>query len=136
MPGAEMPGAVVAVIDARRREVFAAGWRLSRDHSGDGLSGAQQFLQPRALAPDDLGRQLAGLGCTVLAVGDGAVEFKPVLERSGASVPDDDSELHRVSAIHHCRLAAGLVAGAPDEIHPEYLRLPDAEIALRATGSK
>ena len=135
-PGADLPRAVVAVIDARRREVFAAGWRLEGDRPVDGLSGAQQFLEPRAMAPDELGRQLAALGSSTLAVGDGAVEFRAVLERSGASVPDDDSELHRVSAIHHCRLAVSLPAGAPDEIRPEYLRLPDAEIALRATGSK
>ena len=137
-------GAVVAVIDARRREVFAAGWRIAPvvdpvrgpDGPREMLSGRQQFLEPRAMSPDALAARLRVLGCSVLAIGDGAVEFRPVLEGSGASVPDDDSELHRVSAVNHCRLAAGLPAGAPDEIRPEYLRLPDAEIALRATGSK
>ena len=97
---------------------------------------SQKGLDPRALAPIALAERLQTLGSSVLALGDGAVEFRAVLERSGASIPDDDSELHRVSAINHCRLAAGLRAGAPDEIRPEYLRLPDAEIALRATGSQ
>jgi tRNA threonylcarbamoyladenosine biosynthesis protein TsaB len=133
--GRERQSAVVAVIDARRREVFAAGWRLGSDPSA-ALALDHRFLDPRALAPADLAERLQTLGSSVLALGDGAVEFRAVLERSGASVPDDDSELHRVSAINHCRLAAGLRAGAPDEIRPEYLRVPDAEIALRATGSQ
>jgi hypothetical protein len=47
-------------------------------------------------------------------------------------VPDDSSELHRVTATNHCRLAGRLPAGSPDEIRPEYLRLADAEIARRA----
>jgi tRNA threonylcarbamoyladenosine biosynthesis protein TsaB len=126
---------VVAVIDARRREVFAAGWRLGAREPGEASSPGERFLEPRALAPADLARRLEALRSTVLAVGDGAVEFRAVLESSGASIPDDESELHRVSAINHCRLAASLRAGAPDEVRPEYLRLPDAEIALRATGS-
>ena len=75
------------------------------------------------------------LPSSVLAVGDGAVEFRGVLEHSGASVPDGDSSLHRVSAINHCRLAASAAAGRPDEIRPEYLRLPDAEQTRRAAAS-
>ena len=136
LPGrvSERPSAVAAVIDARRREVFAAGWRLSSD-TCDALAAERRFLEPRALGPADLAQRLRAIGSRVLALGDGAVEFRVVLERSGASIPDDDSELHRVSAINHCRLATGLRAGAPDEIRPEYLRVPDAEIAVRATRS-
>jgi tRNA threonylcarbamoyladenosine biosynthesis protein TsaB len=133
--GSERPGAVVAVIDARRREVFAAGWQLGSELN-ETPALEQRFLDPRALAPAALAERLQTLGSSVLALGDGAVQFRAVLERSGASIPDDDSELHRVSAINHCRLAAGLRAGAPDEIRPEYLRLPDAEISLRATGTR
>jgi tRNA threonylcarbamoyladenosine biosynthesis protein TsaB len=129
-------GAVVAVIDARRREVFAAGWRLGepRPRLADALT--HRFLEPAALSPSDLAERLANLGGSVMAIGDGAVEFRPVLEGSGASVPVDESDLHRVSAINHCRLAAIQAAVGPDEIRPDYLRLPDAEIALRAPGSK
>jgi tRNA threonylcarbamoyladenosine biosynthesis protein TsaB len=76
------------------------------------------------------------LGPGALAIGEGAVEFRVALERSGALVPDDESELHSVSAINHCRLAGGLRAGAPDEVRPEYLRLPDAEIARRAAATR
>lgn len=128
--------AVVAVIDARRREVFAAGWRLRRERAGVGLAAAARLVGPAAMSPADLAARLSELDPGVLAVGDGAVEFRAVLEGSGAAIPEDESELHRVSAINHCRLAAGLAGAAPDEIRPDYLRLPDAEIALRASGSK
>ena len=41
-------------------------------------------------------------------------------------------QLHRVSAIAHCRLALGMRGEPPDQVHPDYLRLPDAEINRRA----
>lgn len=126
------PATVLAVLDARRGEVFAAGWRGGR---AGGTSSREQLLAPRAIAPDDLAALIPDLGPTALAIGEGAVEFREALERSGALVPEDESELHSVSAINHCRLAGGLRAGAPDEVRPEYLRLPDAEIARRAAAS-
>jgi tRNA threonylcarbamoyladenosine biosynthesis protein TsaB len=123
-------GAVLAAIDARRGEVFAAAWRAGRSGLGDRL------LEPQALAPDRLAVQLAGLGLTVLALGDGAVEFRMTLERAGAVVPIDGSDLHRVTAVNHCRLAGLMPDSGPGELRPEYLRLPDAEIARRAIGSQ
>jgi tRNA A37 threonylcarbamoyladenosine modification protein TsaB len=118
--------AVAAVIDARRREVFAAVWRVD-----DVEPGRDALLTARAMAPDALAEQISAWGIPLLALGNGAVEFRSVLERSGARIPEDESPLHRVSAINHCRLARALPAGAPDEVHPEYLRVPDAEIARR-----
>ena len=117
--------AVVAVIDARRGEVFSAAWSLDR----------RLLMAPSTLAPDTLGERLPGLGACVLAVGDGAVEFRGVLERSGALVAEGHSGLHRVNAINHCRLAAGRPPNPPDHVRPEYLRLPDAEIARRAADT-
>jgi len=107
---------VLAVIDARRGEAFVAA-------AGMG---------PCVLTPAALG-EVAGkqAGNGVVAVGDGAVKFRDVLEAAGARVPDDGSPLHRVSAREHCRLAV-LQAPAPNgRIEPEYLRRPDAEIARR-----
>jgi tRNA threonylcarbamoyladenosine biosynthesis protein TsaB len=127
--------AVLGVLDARRREVFAAGWRRGGNEGGSGRGLEHRLLSPRALPPGDLAALIADLGCSALAIGDGAVEFRSVLERSGALIPADDSELHRVTAMNHCRLAESRHGSAPDEIHPEYLRLPDAEIARRAAGS-
>ena len=126
--------AVVAVLDARRREVFAAGWDATAARGPRSTA----RLDPRALAPAALADALARDGAAWLAVGDGAVEFREVLEAAGDGqilVPDDGSELHRVSASAHCRLATGLPPQTPDDIHPEYLRLPDAELARRAAPS-
>jgi tRNA threonylcarbamoyladenosine biosynthesis protein TsaB len=119
--------AVVAVLDARRKEVFAAGWNASSLH--DQIPG---LLGARAIAPDGLAETIERLGLRTLEIGDGAVEFRAILERSGASIPDEDSNLHRVTAANHCQLAGELCPSAPDEVRPHYLRLPDAEIARRA----
>jgi tRNA threonylcarbamoyladenosine biosynthesis protein TsaB len=125
--GAPRAETVLAVIDARRGEVFVAAWR-----PGDVSDLDAELLRPRVLAPDALSALVAELPLPILAVGDGALAFRTVLERSGASVPEDDSELHRVSAINHCKLARRLRAEAPEQVAPRYMRLPDAEIARRA----
>jgi len=122
--------AQLAVIDARRGEVFAACWRGGRS----AIEPPEMLLAPAALAPDALARRSPELGSRILAVGEGAVEFRQILECSGMWIPEDGSGLHKVSAINHCRLASSLRAGAPDEVRPEYLRLPDAEITLRDAG--
>ena len=124
------PRSVLAVIDARRGEAFVAAWRVVGDELRD------QLLPARALAPSALEATARELGPNVLALGEGAVEFRLALENSGVLVPDDGSELHRVSAINHCRLAGRLPAAGGAEIQPEYLRLPDAEIARRAADSQ
>jgi tRNA threonylcarbamoyladenosine biosynthesis protein TsaB len=127
-PGGTTAGldVVLAVLDARRGEVFAASWRM------DEVEGFETaLLLPRAFAPEMLAELVTPLGPTTLAIGDGALAFRQVLERSGAFIPDDDSQLHRVTATNHCRLADGLQASVPDEVRPDYLRAPDAEMARR-----
>ncbi|MGN6188906.1 MAG: tRNA (adenosine(37)-N6)-threonylcarbamoyltransferase complex dimerization subunit type 1 TsaB [Conexibacter sp.] len=114
------PPAVLAVLDARRGEAFAAAW-----------AGEEELLAPAALAPDALVTAAAALPAGTLAVGDGAVQFRAVLEAAGVGVPTDDSAAHRVDAAVHARLAAGMEPTAPDAVLPAYLRLPDAELALR-----
>ncbi len=120
------PGSVLAVIDARRREVFAAGWSPEQLGGADGT-----LLRARVTAPATLAELAGGLPLPILAIGDGALAFREVLERSGALVPEDDSELHRVTATNHCELARNLPAEAPEQVLPSYMRLPDAEIARR-----
>jgi tRNA threonylcarbamoyladenosine biosynthesis protein TsaB len=122
---------VLAVVDARRGEAFVAAW--ARDSLG--TLGSPCFA-PAALGPDALAAELGRASLTPLALGEGAVEFRAVLERSGAFVPDDDSELHRVTAVNHCRIARDLEPMEPDRVQPEYLRLPDAELARRGQGTQ
>jgi tRNA A37 threonylcarbamoyladenosine modification protein TsaB len=123
--------AVLAVLDARRREVFMAAWRRS-----DLEPLRPAVIEPVALGPDALAGELCKLQMSALALGEGALAFREVLERSGAFVPDDGSELHRVSAVNHCRIARDLEPSDPERVQPEYLRLPDAELARRAAGTQ
>jgi tRNA threonylcarbamoyladenosine biosynthesis protein TsaB len=115
-PDAPEHGGVLAVIDARRGEVFAAGWR-------DG----EELLSPVALAPRTLAERLRASGETWLAVGDGALRFRSDLEDAGCLVATDRSPRHGVSAAMICRLALEAPqASARDLVLPEYLRPPDA----------
>jgi tRNA threonylcarbamoyladenosine biosynthesis protein TsaB len=122
---------VLAVLDARRGEAFVAAW------SRNGLDArAAALLEPSALGPEGLADALRRRLHRPLAIGEGAVEFREVLEPSGALVPDDGSGLHRVTAVNHCRIARDLEPVDPDRVEPEYLRLPDAELARRSAGKQ
>lgn len=122
---------VTPVLDARRGEVFAAAWSVRALQ-------AAPLLAPRAMRPDALAELLRGQStgsATTLAIGDGALAFRSALERSGALVPGEDSKLHLVSAAQHCRLAESLPPRHPDDIHPSYLRAPDAQPARQPLAS-
>jgi tRNA threonylcarbamoyladenosine biosynthesis protein TsaB len=109
-------GTVAAVLDARRGEVFAGVWESGRE-----------LMAPAALAPAELARRLAALGAPVQAVGDGAVRFRPELERAGVDVPADGSSVHRISAAPLCRLGAVGEPAERDRLLPDYRREPDAK---------
>jgi tRNA threonylcarbamoyladenosine biosynthesis protein TsaB len=124
----EDPARILAVLDARRGEVFAAAWQRGQVGRGEAA-----LVSPRAVDPGELAQTLARQGGSWRAVGDGAVRFRDVLQAGGdVEIPPDDSELHRVSAAQIVRLARGRTPAAVDEIEPEYLRLPDAELNRRA----
>jgi tRNA threonylcarbamoyladenosine biosynthesis protein TsaB len=114
--GPDPSACILAVLDARRGEAFAAAWL-----------GRERLLAPAALSPEALAAAAARLPSRPLAVGDGAVRFRDLLEAIGADIPPDDAAVHRVTARAHCRLATGMPVGGPDQILPEYLRLPDAQ---------
>lgn len=125
--------ATLAVIDARRGEAFAAAWAAG----GAADPAEEPLLAPAALTPEALAAAVSRLPPGTLAVGDGALRFRDELEAAGAVVPADGSAAHRVEAAVHCRLAAAGEPAARDTVLPAYLRLPDAELALRrrrATG--
>jgi tRNA threonylcarbamoyladenosine biosynthesis protein TsaB len=129
-PRAEAAGAalVAGVIDARRGELFAAAWAPA-EVADPGRRGS---IAARPHRPQELADALRAVGAAVMAVGDGAVRFRELLESRGAVVPPDTSELHRVSAIGHCRLGTAIEPGAARDVAPAYLRLPDAELSRRA----
>ena len=93
-------GAVVAVLDARRGEVFAAV--LARRPRP---SARRRLLDPVALAPETLASAAARVGARRLAIGDGAVAFRAVLERSGAI--DPRRPLEAALGSRHLPLPAG-----------------------------
>jgi tRNA threonylcarbamoyladenosine biosynthesis protein TsaB len=100
------PGAV-PVIDGRRGEVFTLA------------DGTPTCLRPQQLA----------VGRGRMHVGDGAVRYRNVLEDAGAVVPPDDDPVHVPWARHHAALARDF--GPAELAEPIYLRVPDAERALR-----
>jgi tRNA threonylcarbamoyladenosine biosynthesis protein TsaB len=113
------PAPALALIDARRGELFAAAYRAQRE-----------LIAPRVIRPGELGGLIAELDEPALrAVGDGALIARVELAGAGLEPPEDSSELHRVSAAAICRIAA---RGPLSELAPLYLRRPDAELALGA----
>jgi tRNA threonylcarbamoyladenosine biosynthesis protein TsaB len=135
---AQGPGqAVLAVIDARRGEVFAGAY----EEGGEG--GPRELASPRALAPESLGSAVAeaaqGGAAPIggwLAAGDGAVRFRSHLESLGINVPPDTSPLHAISAASICALAVLATPASDQPILPDYRRRPDAEIALESAAAE
>ncbi|GAC1316170.1 MAG: tRNA (adenosine(37)-N6)-threonylcarbamoyltransferase complex dimerization subunit type 1 TsaB [Thermoleophilaceae bacterium] len=106
----------LAVIDARRGEVFAA---LYRD--GD-LRLGPLVVPGEALAP-----ALGSEGRQALAAGNGSLRFREALETAGVRVAPGDSPMHLVRALNVCRLASAAPAVPPEAVLPNYLRSPDAQ---------
>lgn len=103
---------VLAVIDARRRQVFVQRFRSS------GALG--EIL---CAAPGDL--DVEG---SPLVVGDGALRYREVLASRGLGrIPDDVSPLHQVTA-SGLVLSADLTPVPAGEVVPLYVREPDAEV--------
>ncbi|MFI5047726.1 MAG: tRNA (adenosine(37)-N6)-threonylcarbamoyltransferase complex dimerization subunit type 1 TsaB [Acidimicrobiia bacterium] len=116
---------VVAVLDARRREVFA-----SRYVPVPG--GVQRVSDYQVLPPAELAAELAAGGDELLLAGDGVARYRDefsVLERAEVAGPAFDAP----SAVALVELAAGKVIReefvSSDEVLPLYLRQSDAEIA-------
>jgi len=106
----------LAVIDARRDQVFAAIMR-----PGDAAAGP-----PTVARPDSFAGAFDGLAVP-LAAGDGAVRFRGELEAVGIEVLPDEHPAHRLSARHVYAASEAIEAGAPEDVKPLYLRRPDAE---------
>jgi tRNA threonylcarbamoyladenosine biosynthesis protein TsaB len=107
----------VAVLDARRGEVFAALYS----------PGGARLWEPFVAAPRALAERLAGLPSAPLAAGSGAVRFRDELAGRDVEVPDDDDPIHRVAARHVCALAGAEADGVGAALEPIYLRPPDAQ---------
>jgi tRNA threonylcarbamoyladenosine biosynthesis protein TsaB len=109
-PARSYSGDVLAVLDARRGQVFA------RRYSEDGPTTGIYCLTPEELSVEG----------GPLVVGDGAVRYRGALSGLGR-IPPEDSPLHRVTAVGHV-ISADLSPVSPDELVPIYIREPDAEV--------
>ena len=109
-PALPCSGDVLAVLDARRGQVFAR--RFSEAGSTTGV----YCVRPEELTVE--GRPLV--------VGDGSVRYREALSGLGR-IPPDSSPLHRVSAVGHV-ISADLIPVSPEELVPIYVREPDAEV--------
>jgi tRNA threonylcarbamoyladenosine biosynthesis protein TsaB len=114
--GTEKRGGSLAVLDARRGEVFAALYS----------PGGERLWEPFVAPPAELAERVAGLPVPPLGAGSGAVRFRDELASRGLEVPGDADPVHRVAARHVCALAAA-ANGGDDSLDPIYLRAPDAE---------
>ena len=110
-------GLVLALIDARRGEVFAAL------HEANGTEVSAPFVA----RPEAVAERIGAQEVAPLAVGDGAVHYREVLEAAGAKVAPDDSQAHVVRGLAICRLGASVAPVAVEAVLPDYLRLPDAK---------
>ncbi|MGB1505113.1 MAG: tRNA (adenosine(37)-N6)-threonylcarbamoyltransferase complex dimerization subunit type 1 TsaB [Acidimicrobiales bacterium] len=114
---------IVAVVDARRAEVFHASYRPVP-------GGVQRISEPAVARPGDLVAAIEADGEPVLVVGDGAAAHGDVFGGAHGVEMADDSFAHpsagSLVALAHARaLREEFVR--PDEIEPLYLRRPDAE---------
>ena len=127
-------GLVLACVDARRAEVFAA----VREVGGMGEVVAEP-IPPALFAPVDLALALDGLGgAPVLAVGDGAERYRTVLELVrgvGATAPavafPPPASLLGIAL---GRIEAGESPVAPGRVVPVYMREADATSNFARAG--
>ena len=120
---------VLAVIDARRGEVFAAAYgRRRRACRASSVppprwrpSGWRSWWRSAA----------AGRSGSWLLVGDGAERYRELLSGAGLDSPPEGSPLHLISASGDLRPRCGRRrARRGGGALPDYVRRPDAELAL------
>jgi tRNA threonylcarbamoyl adenosine modification protein YeaZ len=119
LQGGEAPrnSGSLAVLDARRGEVFAALYSAA----------GERLWEPLVAAPATLAERVAELPEPPLAAGSGAVRFRDELASRGVDVAEDGDPLHRVAARHVCALAEAAPERGEERLEPIYLRAPDAE---------
>ncbi len=113
------PGPVLAVLDARRGQVFLRAY----------APGAEPLGPPEAADPAVLPERVRSLGRGTLAVGDGARRHAPALSEAGATVAGPRLA-HPDPAVLAALAAAGEVTPGPagQPATPLYLRPPDVRI--------
>lgn len=107
----------LAVLDARRGEVFAALYSTA----------GERLWEPLVAAPAELAERAAEQPSPPLAGGSGAIRFRDELASRGVDVLEDGDPVHRIAARHVCALAEAAPDRGDERLEPIYLRAPDAE---------
>ena len=114
-----------AVIDARRGEVYHAFYRQVP-------GGVQRLDGPALGSVDDLVADLVAMGEEALLVGDGSLRHREQISAATRRVDFAEQWLAYPSAAPLVQLAHARALREdwvqPAEVHPQYLRKPDAEI--------
>jgi tRNA threonylcarbamoyladenosine biosynthesis protein TsaB len=115
---------ILAMVDARRGEVFYAVYRQVP-------GGVQRLTEPRVAPPDVVASEVVASGKDFLAVGDGALRYRETLhELTGVEVAE--TGLAYPSATSLVQLAHARAVREefvnPWELQPVYLRKADAAI--------
>ena len=114
---------IVAVMDARRNEVFSAFYRPTP-------GGLQRLAGPQVGGPAELASEIQAHGGECLLVGDGALRYHDHFDGQ-RKIELGDAALAHPSAWALVQLAHAQALReefvSPDEIRPTYLRKPDAE---------
>lgn len=113
---------IVAVIDARRGEVFHAAYRRVP-------GGIQRITEPGVCSPDELAGELVASAEDSLLVGDGAVRYADVLSRpAGVEIGERGLQYPSAQSLVQLAHAAALREAFvnPWEVEAVYLRQPDA----------
>lgn len=125
---AAAPGSLVCpLIDAKRREAYAAVYRCHEDAL------PEEVISPAACPVEQLAEKLIGLGEPVTLVGPAATLFAPLLtEHLGSTVisepvSDTQPSASSIAAIGRLMASSGRTI-APAALTPLYLRRSDAEI--------
>ena len=129
------PCQVVAVVDARRSEVFAARYRFDGSDPSTWDPAAGHASPTARFAPQALVDELAGVaedGPLVL-VGNGVARYQALFDQLGSVEPLPGPQLlapppEILARMARLRLQGGALASDPVDVLPVYLREADATI--------
>ncbi len=124
---------VASVIDARRKEVYAAAYQFEIK---DSVEKVNILLDERTCSPESLADELKKFSKPILFLGDGAQVYKQVffeILKDQLVLPSLD--VRYPQAVYLAALAYDkLIQGKPDDLKalsPNYLRKSDAEIGFQ-----
>lgn len=118
-----------ALLDARRNELF---WAFYRAAPG----GVQRVSDFRVGPASKVAGEIEAASEDVLAIGDGALANRTLLESTGAEVGSDASAYPSAQALVELALPRFLREDTQraEDLHPHYLRKADARIGWRNRG--